>query len=115
MGKGAGRRREKFEWRKVSGGYDLVRVTLDGGGGQGSSQGADPGPSEVVASLTWPTGLAWVKNAFVLEFKGSGLEGFLGDWWALMVIITAARIWALRVNGKTTKGFVAVAETVRAK
>ncbi|KAK1755497.1 hypothetical protein QBC47DRAFT_300390 [Echria macrotheca] len=120
---GRGRRnREVFEWRKkkIGGkGFELVRVRARPGVGSSvveNGEGFSNGDGEVVAVLSWPSGVVdTVKKAFMLEFKGTGLDGFLGDRWALMVIVTAARIWCLRWRGKTTKGYVALAETVHAK
>jgi len=126
-------RRESFEWVKIKdtetkqGGYKLVRALPEHETSAASQAGSSSGSStqaalpeyddierEVLALLLWPKGwVTWLKHVFSLEFKGSGLSGALGERWALMVVITAIRIWMLRINLKTAKGTVAIADKVR--
>jgi hypothetical protein len=110
--------RQPFEWRKIKdpvtkkGGYKLVRQPSGGevAGASTSQAGASSHvDEETLALLTWPKGLEWFKMAFTLEL----LTGAFGERWSLMVVITAARLVALRYNGKTTKGAVALSEKAR--
>lgn len=47
-----------------------------------------------------------------MEFKGEGLTDVLGDRWSLAVVITALKIWFLRLNGKLTKTAVKLADQI---
>ncbi|KAK3295354.1 uncharacterized protein B0H64DRAFT_474332 [Chaetomium fimeti] len=123
---GAGKmvRRERFGWWKVGkgtddtakdGGFKLVALPAshEGGlSGQGSTASDMPGDAdsgEVLAFLTWRRLFPKFKHAFTLELLGQGQSGELGERWSLMVVITALRIWALRLNGKTRTGVIAAA------
>ncbi|KAH6635953.1 hypothetical protein F5144DRAFT_628057 [Chaetomium tenue] len=124
VGGGEGVRRERFGWWKVGkgteeeakeGGFRLVALSTGGdvgadSAGQGGSscyvpEGADGG--EVLAFLTWRRLFPKFKHAFTLELLGRGRSGELGERWNLMVVITALRIWALRLNGRTKTGVIA--------
>ncbi|KAH6627178.1 hypothetical protein B0J18DRAFT_489927 [Chaetomium sp. MPI-SDFR-AT-0129] len=126
---GKERERQKFEWRKfekgkiataTEGGFELVRVLSPCSPNAGQEE---PGASsaslstvdgeeneEVVALLIWRKLWPTFKHNFTLQLLGKGQTGELGDRWALMVVITAIRIWALRVNGKTKKGVIATGQ-----
>jgi hypothetical protein len=67
-------------------------------------EGADGG--EVLALLAWRRLFPKFKHAFTLELLGRGKTGELGERWGLMVVITALRVWALRLNGKTKTGVI---------
>jgi len=56
--------------------------------------------------------MSW-NRLLSLELQGAGRTGELGDRWALMVVMTALRIYWLRSYGKTGKGAVRVGEKVR--
>lgn len=64
----------------------------------------------MVALLIWRKLWPTFKHNFTLQLLGKGQTGELEERWALMVVITAIRIWALRVNGKTKKGVIAVGQ-----
>jgi len=125
--------REEFEWRAFKGksdveypegGFRLLRSVAGGSGGsgqvatpsvgdmkgEGSASGAEEGTHhETVAVLEWAKKLA-MKHGFKLELKGSGASGELGERWRLMVVVTALRIWNLRVSGRATKTGVKIGE-----
>ncbi|KAK3316919.1 hypothetical protein B0H66DRAFT_605187 [Apodospora peruviana] len=80
-----------------------------------SSMAADDLPNDqgqILAELVLTTAWSW-NRLFSLELKGAGRTGELGDRWALMVVMTALRIYWLRSYGKTGKGVVRVGEKVR--
>lgn len=126
VGAGGVVRRERFGWWKVGkgtdetakeGGFKLVALPPTGDGvnalGQGITssyvaEGADGG--EVLAFLTWRRLFPKFKHAFTLELLGRGQSGELGERWNLMVVITALRVWALRLNGKTKTGVIGAGE-----
>ncbi|KAK0624120.1 hypothetical protein B0T14DRAFT_517547 [Immersiella caudata] len=108
-----GHRKEEFEWRKVGGlgaegkekGYKMLRL-------------APPGEEEheVVGILTWPVGtIEKLTKVFTLELKGGALSGQLGERVVLMMLVTASRLWWMRLKGQTAKGYVAVAEKTHGK
>jgi hypothetical protein len=122
VGGGGVVKRERFGWWKVGkgtdetakeGGFKLVALPPTGDGadtlGQGNTssyvpEGADGG--EVLALLAWRRLFPKFKHAFTLELLGRGKTGELGERWGLMVVITALRVWALRLNGKTKTGVI---------
>ncbi|KAI2604385.1 uncharacterized protein GGS25DRAFT_508036 [Hypoxylon fragiforme] len=133
-------RREKFEWKKITkkdkhagaaqGGYKLLRLATGSSSPQGESSSSslaatssaastaaasEDGGYEVVALLAWTKTISNLMHPFTIERKGSGAADVLGQRWALMVIITALRIWMLRVNGKTKRVVIAAGEKVRGK
>jgi hypothetical protein len=111
-------RREKFEWRKFDkdvdetakeGGFKLVRLPSRRSSSTtklADDTDTDAG-SEVLALLAWRRLFPKFKHAFTLQLLGRGQSGELGERWSLMVVITALRLWALRVAGKTKKGVIA--------
>ncbi|KAI6089776.1 hypothetical protein F4821DRAFT_256779 [Hypoxylon rubiginosum] len=132
VSKGGRLRRETFEWRSIKkgerdeardGGFKLVQVggpetpdalALAGSSsGSGSSKATDEG-CEVLALLSW-TKTWWVNHPFALQFKGSGLSGALGERWTLAAVMTALRIWYLRINLKSNRGIISLSETIRGK
>ncbi|KAK4040416.1 hypothetical protein C8A01DRAFT_46230 [Parachaetomium inaequale] len=112
-------RREKFEWRKFAkdvdetakeGGFKLVRLPSPRSSTKlADDTDADAG-SEVLALLAWRQLFPKFKHAFTLQLLGRGQSGELGERWSLMVVITALRLWALRVAGKTKKGVIAAGQ-----
>ncbi|KAI1771116.1 hypothetical protein F4818DRAFT_213379 [Hypoxylon cercidicola] len=114
--------REQFEWRSMKkgenaeakdGGFKLVQVTPDTQEGS-SSQPATEDGSEILALLSW-TKKWWLTHPFALQLKGSGLSGALGDRWTLTVVLTALRIWVLRLNFRSNRGIISLAESIRGK
>jgi len=97
---------EDEEWERrgeVAGGYELLRL-------------APPGTEdEVVAVLRWPGGWERLTKDFMLELKGSALTGGLGERAVLMIVITASRIFWLRQDRQTGKGYVAIADKTHGK
>lgn len=112
-------RREEFAWRKVKKGEDqakrngfkLIRLSSSQQSSQPSRSSSGQAPyssssplagkeDETVAFLGW----AWpsLTHAFTLEVV-DGQSSALGGRWALMVIVTAIRLYTLHVKGKTNK------------
>ncbi|XXH02521.1 hypothetical protein Hte_008897 [Hypoxylon texense] len=124
--------RVQFEWRSVGkgedgeareGGFKLVQVAPErregrrGRSGSSSSQTEtddDDDNSEVLALLSW-TKTWWLTHPFALQLKGSGQSGALGERWTLAVVVTALRIWVLRLNFRSNRGIISLAETIRGK
>jgi len=71
-----------------------------------------PDQGQILAELVFANAMSW-NRLLSLELKGAGRTGELGDRWALMVVMTALRIYWLRSYGKTGKGFVRVGEKAR--
>ncbi|KAH8664241.1 hypothetical protein BX600DRAFT_512296 [Xylariales sp. PMI_506] len=134
VGEGEKMHREPFEWIKIEkgqeglekGGFKLVRhanrspapagVSSSAGGQAASSSSASSSSSsssdegEVVALFTWTKTLTNPMHPFWLELKGSGQSGVLGQRWALMALMTALRLWALRLEALTNTKVVAMQE-----
>lgn len=119
--------RAQFEWRSMKkgendeareGGFKLVQVPPERRegrpGGSSSSQATMDDDSEVLALLSW-TKTWWLTRPFALQLKGSGQSGSLGERWTLAVVITALRIWVLRLNFRSNRGVISLAETIRGK
>ncbi len=123
-------RRERFEWRKMEKGTD--EAVKEGGFrpvAAADASGPHDGASSVASgSFTPSTGgqndlarLGWIKlfpnvtQAFRLELVGRGQTGELGERWVLMVVMTALRLWALRVGGKTAKPVVSAGQKLASK
>lgn len=114
--------RERFEWVKIAkreeadgedikaGAYKLVRLRTWSEDQASISSLKSPG-SEIVAVLTFFNVWSSLKHAFSLDLRDNG--PVLGDRWALMAVITALRLWSLRVNGRTSKTVVVAGEKVR--
>lgn len=87
---------EECEWRKVDGpaaekGFRLVRRASSGSGADG----------ETIAVVKWATAWPRMTPAFSLELAGSAKSGALGGRRTLLVVVTAVRLYVLRVQGKT--------------
>jgi hypothetical protein len=101
--------REDFAWCELSNGGDgaskqrrfrLLRLgrgshAMDKGGSSNSS--ADLG-GEVVAMLTLYPTPSRPLHYLSLELLGSGRSGGLGRRWGIMAVVTAVRLWMMRVN-----------------
>lgn len=119
---GPAMRRAKFEWVKEAKGEEVDGAEIKAGAykltrslarseGEGSVSSLKIPQPEVVAVLTFVNVWSSLKHAFSLDFLGNG--PVLGERWALMAVMTALRLWALRVNGRTTKAVVAAGEKDR--
>ncbi|KAI1073703.1 hypothetical protein F5B20DRAFT_597268 [Whalleya microplaca] len=130
------KRRETFEWKKITkadkdedakqGGFKLLHVLPSpeqsqqrgGSSSQGlvnasssSSAAAAAGSGdEVLAMFAWTKTLSNLKHPFTLEFVGSGRTGAWGERWTLAVIITAMRLWMLHWYAKTNRPVVHMSE-----
>lgn len=124
--------REKFEWRKIKKGSDenfhhsafkLVRLSSrvaqygtnsgdDGVAGQ-SSPGISSQEGETVAMLAM-CGPSFTKM-FTVNLLGSARSGEVGQRATLMIVVTALRLWAMGVKGKTTKTFNSTAQKIRSQ
>ncbi|KMP08244.1 hypothetical protein CIRG_07925 [Coccidioides immitis RMSCC 2394] len=119
-------RREKFEWRRMKegdddtkrSGFKLVRLFSNtreaSSSNDNSNIGEEHPPSETFAVLEWIKGWSGFKQAFSLQL-GNGQSDALGERWTLMVVMTALRIWYLRVCGKANKAVVGIGEKIRSK
>lgn len=111
-------KRERYEWRKFKqgtdhehpgGGFKLFWLpcpttrTEDGNvtrpGGQGGQKTSAATGNDCVAVWELSKGLSkYWDHIFTLKFVGSGLSGDLGDRWKAMVVVTAARLWMIRLS-----------------
>jgi hypothetical protein len=123
VGSGDKLRQERFQWRKIKkgtdgsakeGGFTLVAAN-SGAPSTPSSSSSTNADGHVVALLMWRKLFPTFKHAFTLELFGRGLSGELGERWRLMVVMTALRLWTIRVKGKTTKGLIAMGEKMSTK
>ncbi|KAK8018148.1 hypothetical protein PG991_007338 [Apiospora marii] len=94
--------------------YDL------GGSSTGPSTAAAAVPAETsrggaLAVLAWAKPGSRINHPLSLEFADDTVSVLFGERWALMVVITALRLWALRTNGRGKKSTVAIAEKIRGK
>jgi len=126
-------RRERFEWRKIEkgtneavkeGGYRLVAVEdasetgtegTPAAGASSSSSSPGTGGQYGVALLSWSKRLSTSRQVFRLELLGRGQSGELGERWSLMVVMTALRLWAMRIAGKTAKPIVSAGQKLAGK
>ncbi|KAI0414755.1 hypothetical protein F5X98DRAFT_239377 [Xylaria grammica] len=128
-------RRQLFEWRSINrsergdngaehGGFRLFLLSSeldqDMPSGESSSQGASTSSAaapkdDVVAILEWRFFWTSPKHPFDLKLVSRGLSGGFGERWAIMVLITALRLWELHARGKSQKGSVAVAGIIGPK
>ncbi|AEO61108.1 hypothetical protein MYCTH_2310976 [Thermothelomyces thermophilus ATCC 42464] len=114
--------REQFEWKKVGtgnahSGFILVRL----GPQSASPSPTPPSPtpsaqeeSEILAELLFGNVMS-LNHLFSLELKGAGCSGEMGDRWTLMVVVTALRLYWLRVYGKTNKVVVGIGQKLRGR
>ncbi|KAG7294467.1 hypothetical protein NEMBOFW57_004540 [Staphylotrichum longicolle] len=114
--------REEFEWRKMVGKqdgddgslkgsrYTLVRLAPDfpvASSSKALSPDLADEDCETVAELAF--------GNIMLELKGAGSTGELGERWSLMVVMTALGIHWLRQYGKTNKATVGAAQKLNSK
>ncbi|CAG9957067.1 unnamed protein product [Clonostachys rosea f. rosea IK726] len=96
-------RREFFEWRKIETGHEMGILPPQFESGfklvRMGSGGVFRQP-EVVATIAFYDGRT-MTLPFILQFHSS-----LGDRWAIMVIVTALKIWALNIQGKATASYI---------
>ncbi|RFU77870.1 hypothetical protein TARUN_4338 [Trichoderma arundinaceum] len=116
---GRNMKREKFEWRSINEGgnegvaWELVRCP-------GASRRIPP-EGEVIAKLSWlPIPLAnmfglWnPKPILTLELLNSLESGVLGERCALTVVMSALRLWHLRIKGKDKRSYIRIGEKLLA-
>lgn len=125
-------KRERFEWRRFKkgtdpehpgGGFKLFRLPrpttriVENG-----TQPANHGDKSVVAAAdhgcvaVWElsTGLAkYWNHMYTLKFVNAGLSDELDNRWKAMVVVTAARLWMIRLHGKTKKSTISIGEKVK--
>ncbi|KAK7943121.1 uncharacterized protein PG986_012234 [Apiospora aurea] len=132
-GQGDKMERRRFEWRQFKkgtldgidkDGFKLLSPSLNSEDlGESStgpsttaaedmSESADGGP---LAMITWAKLGSKINHPLSLEFADDTVAVLFGKRWALMVVITALRLWALRMNGRGKKSIVAIAEKIRGK
>ncbi|KAL7907066.1 hypothetical protein GGI35DRAFT_482423 [Trichoderma velutinum] len=114
---GRAMKREKFEWRRCTeegAAWKLVRCP--------SSSRRVPPEGEIVAKLSWvPVLLATVldplspKSIFTLQFMNSLESGTLGERCALTVVMSALRLWQLRIKGKHKRSYIRIGERMGEK
>lgn len=126
-------RREEFAWRKVkkgdgqteTNGYKLVRLsssqqTSQPSGSSSVQESSSFSPllagkdGETVAFVGWTMSWSDLTIAFTLELA-DGQAGALGGRWTLMVMVTAIRLYMLRVNGRTSKFVVGIGKKTAGK
>ncbi|KAL7920569.1 hypothetical protein ACQKWADRAFT_322017 [Trichoderma austrokoningii] len=108
-------KRENFEWRSVGQGgdgrvaWELVRLS------RAARKLAPEG--EIVAKLSWlPTSLISVVNplsakpVFSLQLMNSLESGLLGERYVLTVVMSALRLWHLRIKGKDKRAYIKIGE-----
>lgn len=113
-------KREKFEWRSVGEASDegvaweLVRCP-------GASRRIPP-EGEIVAKLSWvPSSLANMINllnpkpVFTLQLMNSLESGLLGERCTLTVVMSALRLWHLRIKGKDKRSYIRIGEKLMGK
>ena len=112
--------REKFEWRKVkkdtgdgvqAGDFQLMRISRlkDTDSTQLETE------KEVLACVCWPKLFTTMTRVFTLHYIGAKMCDELGERWKLMVLMTAARLWHLKANGRTSRGVIAAGEKLHGK
>ncbi|KAK3306272.1 uncharacterized protein B0T15DRAFT_551914 [Chaetomium strumarium] len=89
--------REQFEWRK-SASPSLIPPAQE--------------ETEILAELLFRNVMS-LNHLFSLELKGAGSSGEMGDRWALMVVVTALRLYWLCTYGKTNKLVVGIGQKLR--
>lgn len=132
-GQGDKMERKRFEWRQFTKG-GLEGVDKDGfkllssspysddvgesSTGPSTAENAVPRKSSsggALAMLTWAKLGSKINHPLSLEFADDTVSVLFGERWALMAVITALRLWALRTNGRGKKSTVAIAEKIRGK
>lgn len=69
-----------------------------------------------VAIWELTTGLSkYWDHMYTLRFVGSGLSEDLGGRWQAMVVVTAARLWMIRLHGKTKTSTISIGEKMKGK
>ncbi|AEO63644.1 uncharacterized protein THITE_2109177 [Thermothielavioides terrestris NRRL 8126] len=109
--------REHFEWKKAgtdNGHSRYILVRLDPRAASPSPAPSAQDESEVLAELLFRNVMSW-NHLFTLELKGAGGSGAMGDRWTLMVVVSALRLYWLRVYGKTNKSVVGIGQKFRGK
>lgn len=112
---GRSMRRGKFEWRSGGEGRDgrvaweLMRLP--------SVSRRIPPEGEVIAKLSWsPSSLKNVVNPlsvnpiFTLQLMNSLESGLLGERCVLTVVMSALRLWHLRMKGKDRRSYIRIGE-----
>jgi len=127
-------RRERFEWRKFKKGIDaeypgggfklfrLPRPTIRSDeddtrhGDQRDQNDVTATDRGCVAVWESPTGFSkYWDHLYTLKFVGSDLSKDLGDRWQTVVVVTAARLWLIKVHGKTKKSTIRIGEKMKGK
>ncbi|EHK50944.1 hypothetical protein TRIATDRAFT_54401 [Trichoderma atroviride IMI 206040] len=110
---GRNMRREKLEWRSAGKGGDgrvawgLMRLP--------SASRRIPPEGEVIAKLSWlPASIINVVNPmstkpiFTLQLMNSLESGLLGERCVLTVVMSALRLWHLRIKGKDKRSYIRI-------
>jgi hypothetical protein len=101
--------RERFEWRKFKKGTDAEHPM---GGFKLFWVGGDS--SRCVAVWELGSGLAkYWDHMFTLRFIDSDASRELGHRWQAMVVVTASRLWMVRLHGKTKRSTIGIGEKIR--
>lgn len=111
-------RRERLEWRSVGEGgsgrvaWELMRLP--------SASRRIPPEGEIIAKLSWlPASLVNVVNPmsakpiFTLQLMNSLESGLLGERCVLTVVMSALRLWHLRIKGKDKRSYIRIGEKLR--
>lgn len=117
---GRNMRREKFEWRRVGEGgddgsvWELMR--------RPSAARKIPPEGEIIAKLSWlPTSFIKVINPlnskplFTLQLMKSLESGVLGERCILTVVMSALRLWHLRIKRKDKRSYIRIGERLQAR
>ncbi|PKS08065.1 hypothetical protein jhhlp_006677 [Lomentospora prolificans] len=130
VGEGAGRRLERFEWRRSHGqevksvgqsswGWKLVRLGAGGAEADDQVNYDDEGPltrngltsdgKEVVA--VWADSNSWksISKVGELQFLSSGASGELGIRWSLMALMSCLCMWQKMMQNSVASSAAAVA------
>lgn len=111
--------RKRFEWRSVEGNdegvaWKLVRC-------RGASRKA-PSEGEIIAKLSWVSislgdmvDLWNPKSIFTLQLMNSLESGLLGERCTLTVVMSALRLWHLRIKGKDRRSYIKIGEKFMVK
>ena len=120
--------RRKYEWRKfkdnAQGGFRLVRLypTSEGSSSSASSSSRPTSTSfenmsyddgDIIAVLKWRRFLSGftLNGYFDLELISGGKAVKIEPRLASVIAITAARLWSLRIKGRTTSAYNKVADS----